>query len=68
MYCIVSVWQAYNDDKNNIRECADPGARGATQLEVECMKGYGTIRSLGTTALEKTKKLYIPQPKHQPHR
>jgi hypothetical protein len=31
--------------------CADPGARGGTQLEVECLKGYGTIKSLGTTGL-----------------
>ena len=38
--------------KNNIVECADPGARGGTQLEVECLKGYGTIKRLGTTALE----------------
>jgi hypothetical protein len=36
--------------KNNI--CADPGARGVTQLEVECLKGYGTIKSLGTTGLD----------------
>ena len=38
--------------KNNIRECADPGARAGTQLEVESLKGYGTIKSLGTTAAE----------------
>ena len=24
---------------------------GGTQLEVECLKGYGTIKSLGTTGL-----------------
>ena len=37
--------------KNNTRECADLGARGGTQLEVECFKVYGTIKSLGTTGL-----------------
>ena len=37
--------------KNNILECADPGATGGIQLEVECLKGYGTIKSLRTTAL-----------------
>jgi hypothetical protein len=37
--------------KNNICECADPGASGGTQLEVECLKRYGTIKGLGTTAL-----------------
>ena len=31
--------------------CADPGARGGTQLEVECLKVYGTITILGITAL-----------------
>ena len=36
---------------NNIWECADPGAGGGTQQEVECLKGYGTIKSLGTAAL-----------------
>ena len=35
-----------------IFECADPGARGGTQLEVKCLKGYGTIKSLGNTVLE----------------
>jgi hypothetical protein len=38
--------------KNNMWECADPGARGVTQLEVECLKGYGTIKCLGTTGLD----------------
>ena len=33
--------------KNNISECADSGARGGTQLEVECLKGLKTINSLG---------------------
>ena len=28
--------------KNNISECVDPGARGGTQLEVECLKEYRT--------------------------
>ena len=37
--------------KNNIWEFAVSGARGGTQLEVECLKGHGTIKSLGTTAL-----------------
>ena len=35
--------------KNNICDCADSGARERMQLEVECLKGYGTIKSLGTT-------------------
>ena len=26
--------------KNKIWEYAEPGARGGTQLEVECLKGY----------------------------
>ena len=30
---------------------ADPGARGATQLEVKCLKGYGAIKRLGITGL-----------------
>ena len=38
--------------KNNIWECADPGTRGGTQLEVECLKGYGTIQRLRTAGLE----------------
>ena len=38
--------------KNNICECANPGARGGTQLEVECLKGYGPIKSLGTTGVD----------------
>ena len=33
-------------------ECADPGVRAGTLLEVECLKGYGTIKRLGTTAVE----------------
>ena len=33
--------------KNNIWKCTDPGARGGTQLEDECLKGYGTIKSYG---------------------
>ena len=28
---------------------ANPGTRGGTQLEVECLKGYETIKSLETT-------------------
>ena len=33
--------------KQHLRECAGPGARGGMQLEVECLKEYGTIKSLG---------------------
>jgi hypothetical protein len=47
MYCIVCVWQAYNDGTKTTFE----SVRGGTQLEVECLKGYGTIKSLGTTGL-----------------
>ena len=36
---------------NTIWEYADPGDRGGTQLEIEWLKGYRTIKSLGTTAL-----------------
>ena len=55
MYHVVCVWQ-----KNNICQCADPGARGGTadpgarggtQLKVQCLKWYWTIESLGTTPL-----------------
>jgi hypothetical protein len=33
--------------KNNIWECTDHGARGGTQLEVECLKGYGGLNKFG---------------------
>jgi hypothetical protein len=50
----VFVWQAYNDGKNNIWECADSGARGGTQVEVECLKGYGDYNILGTTDVKRS--------------
>jgi hypothetical protein len=43
----VCVWQAYNGKKTTFE--TDHGARGGTQLEVECVKGYRTIKGLGTT-------------------
>ena len=46
------MWQAYNDGKQQHLCFAEPGARGGTQLEVERLKGYGTIKCLGTTALD----------------
>ena len=41
--------------KNYIWECTDPGARGGTQMEIECLKGYGTVKSLVNTGLAYTR-------------
>jgi hypothetical protein len=50
---IVCVLQAYNvGKKNKFESDPDPGVRGVMKLEVECLKGYGTWTSLGTTVLE----------------
>ena len=51
MYCIVCVWQAYNDGEKTIFESALTLVLEGVQLKVECLKGYGTIKSLGTTAV-----------------
>ena len=48
------MWQNYNDGKKTTFESAlTLVLEGVgTQLEVVCLKGYRTIKSLGTTVLD----------------
>ena len=46
------MWQAYNDGKKTTFESTLTLVLEGVQLEVECLKGYETIQTLGTTAVD----------------